>query len=386
MLLSIENTTLVNLIAIQHCFGAGTVRAVNVFKALTQNNLLDKCFTDDIKNIFDARSAEKLLAFNVKDAYKIIEDCIKNKIEIITVIDKEYPMRLKSIADMPIVLYVKGKLENIDELPAVSVVGPRNISQFGKKAAFSISKRLAQGNILIVSGAAVGADTCAHKGALSAKGKTIAVLGCGICYNYLPENKDLRNNIANNGCLISEYPPYTAATKYSFPIRNRIISALSLGTVVIEASLKSGSLITAKLANEQGRDVFVIPGNPTLENYKGSNALLRDGAIPLLSAFDVFNQYINEFSDIIDIEKAFSVTDTDIKEKKYQKNLRLGLSNEAQMVYNNLNSQKFTADDLLKLDLSDDLLISALTELEIEGVIKALPGGIYELISDKRSL
>lgn len=381
MLLSKENITLVNLITIQQCFGAGSVKAVKIFNCLRNADLLDAPFEDfQIKEVIESKDADKILAFDVEKINKIIDDCLKNNIYIVTVCDTDYPERLRNIDDFPIVLYIKGEFCAVDKLPFISVVGPRKISEFGKKAAFSLGKRLAKAGMTVVSGAALGADTCAHKGALSAKGKTIAVLGCGICCGYLPENRALREEISKNGCLISEYPPYTSATKYSFPVRNRIISALSLGTVVIEASLKSGSLITARLANEQGRDVFVIPGNPTLENYKGSNELLRDGAIPLLNARDIFNQYIDKYFDLIDVEKAFS-QETVQEAKKPQKNLHLGLSNEAEIVYNNLNKQKFTADDLIGLNLNDDLLLSAITELEIEGLIKALPGGMYEVIN-----
>ncbi|MDO4607708.1 MAG: DNA-processing protein DprA [Clostridia bacterium] len=379
MLLSKENITLVNLITLQQVFGAGSLKAVKIFDLLLENKLLDKHFTNSLDNIINKKDVEKLLKYDIQKAYKIIDDCVKNQISIVTLCDDNYPKRLNNINDKPILLYIKGSIDNIDNLPAVSVVGPRNISDFGKKAAFSISKRLAKGNMVVVSGAAVGADTCAHKGALAVGGITIAVLGCGICYDYLPQNRQMREQIAKTGCLISEHPPYTATTRYGFPVRNRIISALSLGTVVVEASLKSGSLITARLANEQGRDVFVIPGNPTLENYKGSNALLRDGAIPLLNALDIFNQYIFQFPEIIDIEKAFKEDCVEKKNKKSLKNLQLGLSNEAKIVYNNLNNQKFTVDDLLHLSLRDDTLISVLTELEIEGLIKALPGGNYEL-------
>ena len=381
MLLSKENITLVNLILIQQCFGAGSIKAVKIFNCLRDADLLDKSFeSSEIKSVIDAKDADKILAFNISKIYNIIDDCIKNNIYTVTICDSNYPDRLRNIADCPIVLYIKGEFCDVDNLPLISVVGPRKISDFGKKAAFSIAKRLGRAGMIIVSGAALGADTCAHKGALTAKTKTIAVLGCGICYGYLPENRSLREEISKNGCLISEYPPYEAATKYSFPVRNRIISALSLGTVVIEASLKSGSLITARLANEQGRDVFVIPGNPTLDNYKGSNALLRDGAIPLLNATDIFSQYIGKYPDLIDIERAFA-EETVEAQKNSQKNLQLGLSNESKMVYNNLNKQKFTADDLLDLNLGDDQLLSALTELEIEGFIKALPGGMYEVIN-----
>ena len=379
MLLSKENFTLVNLIKIQQCFGAGSIKAVKIFNLLRDAVLLDMPFDrQNISDIIESKDANKLLNFEISKVYKIIDDCITNNISIVTICDNNYPERLRNIANCPIVLYIKGKFVDIDNMPLLSIVGPRKISDFGKKASFSLAKRLAKAGMVVVSGAALGADTCAHKGALAAKNITIAVLGCGICYDYLPENRALREEISKNGCLISEHPPYAAATKYSFPVRNRIISALSVGTVVIEASLKSGSLITARLANEQGRDVFVIPGNPILDNYKGSNALLRDGAIPLLNAADIFNQYITKYPDHIDIEKAF-LKDSPKSFEKTQKNLHLGLSNEAKIVYNNLNNQKFTADELINLNLSDDQLISALTDLEIEGLIKALPGGIYEV-------
>ena len=382
MLLSKENITLINLLILQQCFGAGSIKAVKIFNILRDYNILDKEFDDKhLKSFIEAKDVNKLASFDTNKVFKIIDDCVKNNIKVLTICDADYPERLKSISDSPLILYIKGDFLDIDNLPLISIVGPRKISDFGKKAAYSLGKRLAKSGMIIVSGAALGADTCAHKGTLSVNGKTIAVLGCGICYDYLPENRELRNLISNNGCLVSEYPPFAPATKYSFPIRNRIISALSLGTVVIEASLKSGSLITARLANEQGRDVFVIPGNPILENYKGSNALLRDGAIPLLNAIDIFNQYLSLFPDKIDIEKAFE-EENDKNYKKIKKNLHLDLSNEAKIVYNSLNNEKFTVDDLLNLNLSDDALFAALTELEIEGVIKALPGGMYEIFNN----
>ena len=382
MLLSKENITLVNIILLQQCFGAGSVKAVKIFNILRDAEMLDNVLSlTDLTALIDKKDADKIYNFDKDKIYKIIDDCTSNSINIITFCDNEYPAILRNISDYPLVLYIKGDFSFVEDEPLISVVGPRKISDFGKKAAFSLAKRLAKAGMVIVSGAALGADTFAHKGALAACGKTIAVLGCGICYDYLPENRALRNEISRNGCLISEYPPFAAATKYSFPVRNRIISALSLGTVVIEASLKSGSLITARLANDQGRDVFVIPGNPTLENYKGSNALLRDGAIPLLDASDIFNQYVTKFPDKIDIEKAF-VEEKEKSVKKIQKNLHIDLSNEAKIVYNNMNNEKFTVDDLLVLGLSDDNLLSALTELEIEGVIKALPGGVYQITNN----
>ncbi len=381
MLLSKDNITLVNLILLQQCFGAGSIKAVKIFNILRDANLLDKNFEKSyLKSFIDTKDIDKILAVDIKTVYKIIDDCTKNNINLLTICDSDYPEQLRNIDDSPIVLYIKGEFDYINNLPLVSVVGPRKISDFGKKAAYSISKRISKAGIVVVSGAAIGADTYAHRGALSVNGKTIAVLGCGICYDYLPQNRALRQEISKNGCVISEHPPHAPATKYSFPVRNRIISALSLGTVVIEAPLKSGSLITARLANEQGRDVFVIPGNPTLNNYKGSNELLRDGAIPLLDARDIFNQYIGKYPEKINIDKAFA-SETVNNSKKLQKKLHLDLSNEAKMVYNNLNNEKFTVDDLLNLDLNDNQLLSAFTELEVEGIIRALPGGVYQVIN-----
>ena len=382
MLLSKDNLTLVNLITIQQAFGAGSVKSVKIFNALRDAKVLDdELKKDTIKNIIDLKDAEKILSYDKNKIYKIIDDCVKNGIFVVTICDKNFPQRLRAIPDCPIALYVKGEFLDFDQLPVISIVGPRKISKFGEKAAFSLSKRISKSGMVVVSGAALGADTFAHKGALAVNAKTVAVLGCGICYDYLLENRFLREMISKSGCLVSEYPPFEPATKYSFPIRNRIISGLSLGTVVVEASLKSGSLITARLANEQGRDVFVIPGNPAIENYKGSNALLRDGAIPLLDANDIFNQYLSKYPEKIDVEKAFA--EEKVKEvKKIEKNLHIVLSNEAKIVYNNLNSQKFIVDDLIALNLDDEQILTAITELEIEGLIKALPGGIYEVINN----
>lgn len=381
MKLTTENVILVNLIRLQQAFGAGSLKCVKLYTALKEGKMLDKPFDKKcLYEITETKNVEKLLKVTEKSVHKIIDECIKNNITVITPEDGEYPERLRNIADMPLVLYIKGVLPKIDAEPIISIVGPRKISDFGSKASFSLAKRLAKAGFIISSGGALGADTCAHKGALSADGITIAVLGCGICYDYLSENRSLREKITEKGCLISEYPPYTPATKYSFPVRNRIVSALSLGTVVVEAGIKSGALITARLANEQGRDVFVIPGNPTYTEYKGSNALLRDGAYPLLDANDIFNQYIASFPDKINIEKAFAEENNLKTCEKNSKKLQLTLSKTAEMVYNNLNSDEFTADDLNVADVSDDELISALTELEIEGVIETCPGGSYKLI------
>ena len=256
------------------------------------------------------------------------------------------------------------------------------MSEFGKKAAFSLGFRLSRAGMIVVSGGAIGTDTAAHKGVLSADGITVLVLACGTECNYLKENDKLREDIKKGGCIVSEYTPFTRPSKYRFPVRNRIMSGLTLGTVVVEAGVKSGGLITAKTAAEEGRDVFVIPGNPSLDTYKGSNNLFREGAKPLIDTSDIFNEYLPAYAEFLDIEKAYSKKDA-IKRKKEikqcEKNLKETLSNEAKIVYNYLDKQIFSIDDLSATTLSPDLILSALTELELEGLIEPVAGGQYKI-------
>ena len=279
-------------------------------------------------------------------------------------------------------LFVKGNLPDFDNEPVFCIVGPRRITDFGKKAAFSLARRISKAGMITVSGTACGADTEVHRGALDAGGISVMVSADGIMTELNSSNRLLCRKILERGCIISECPPYAKAYKYSFPIRNRIMSGLSLGVAVVEAPEKSGALITAGHALEQGRDVFVVPGNPANKAYKGSNALLRDGAIPLLDTSDIFTRYIPDFPDKIDLGRAFAEDITKTANKKPDKKSLSGLSKEAVLVYNNLVKPEFTVDDLAHLDIDGGALLSALTELEFEHFIKPLPGGAYK-ISDK---
>ncbi len=369
-----------NLLTLQTAFGAGNAKAFKYYKIIYERGLLDKPLSDILKSgIFtptDKNRVEECKAAHLK----IKIECNLHGIKMLPIYDKSFPQRLRNIPVPPLVLYIKGVLPDVDNEPLFCVVGPRKVSQFGQKAAYSLGFRFARAGMTVVSGGATGADYYAHLGALKSGGKTIAVLGCGIANGYLKQNKKLRDAIAKNCCLISEYPPTEPASRRTFPIRNRIMSGLSLGVLVVEADERSGALITAKHACEQGRDVFVIPGNPTYKQYKGSNELLRDGAYPFLNANDVFNMYLCDYSQKIDVFKAFEP----IKEKNnknIQKKSCETLSKEAKIVYNYLDKQKFTADDLLPLGLDYDDILSALTELEVEHFIRAIPGGMYETIS-----
>lgn len=350
--------------------------AKNVFDAGEKGRLDSKIFTQG-----ELKRLNKTL---ISEAVKIIGDCNENGIEIIAFGSKKYPYCLSCISNPPVVLYVKGDMPDFDNTPSVCIVGPRKVSDFGKKSAYSLAFRLALSGITVVSGGALGCDTYVHAGALKSGGKTVLCLGCGIMADYLPENKELRKAVSKSGCLISEYPPNTPATKYSFPVRNRIMSGLTLGTVVIEASLKSGALITARHANEQGRDVFVVPAAPDRKESQGSNALLRDGAKPILDVSDIFNEYIVRFPDKINIEKAFSKsiiskknTEKTEKVKENSKKLNITLSKEAKIVYNYLDKQKFYPEEIGNTGLTSQQILSALTELEMEFLIEAIPGGMY---------
>ena len=351
--------------------------AENIFNASEKERIESKIFTK--------KEIERLNSVAISDALKIMADCRENGIKIIGFGDENYPYCLSVLEDAPLVIYVKGILPDFDNCPSICVVGPRKVSDFGKKAAYSLSYRLAASGVTVISGGAIGTDTYAHAGALKADGKTVLCMGCGILSDYLPENKKLRETVTQNGCLISEFPPRIDANRYTFPVRNRIMSALSVGTVVVEAPKKSGALITARHANEQGKDVFVVPGAPNNREYEGSNALLRDGAKPLLDVSDIFGEYIIRFPDKINVDKAFenpvilpSKNKTEEKIEKIQKKLPETLSNQAKIVYNNLDNQFFFPEEINIPDLSSGELLSVLTELEMEFLIKALPGGKFE--------
>lgn len=368
----------------------------------------ENIYNTDIKDIrakcdislFEVRG---LANKSLENAETILKCCKNSGISVLAYDDIRYPERLRNIPDPPVCLYYKGELPDFDSIPTVCVVGTRDADDYSCKAAWSLSARLSLANVLVVSGGAIGIDTAAHKGCLDSGNKTVALLGCGINYPYLMKNAQLRKKISENGCIISEYPPDYPVCKPAFHQRNRIMSGLSLGTVVIQAGQKSGALITARSAAEQGRDVFVITGKPDDKKYSGSNMLLRDGAIPVFSADDIIFEYIGSFGNIIDIEKAHEFdlaglyrslsssqevvnktkaydkakVKNDSSEKINFKNFNESLSKKAQIVYNCIDIDLFTVDDLVESGLSISDIFSALTELELIGAITAVPGGRY---------
>jgi DNA processing protein len=286
----------------------------------------------------------------------------------------------------------------VDEEACIAVVGTRKSTQTGIEIAFDFCMDMARAGAVIVSGGALGIDTAAHKGALQGGGKTIAVLGCGINYNYLMENASLRAVISQNGALVSEYPPDTPSAASNFPIRNRIISGLSLGTLVIEAAEKSGSLITADLALEQGRDVFAVPGSLKNPVSAGTNNLIKAGAKAVSNAFDILEEYCflfpqklhfpeetkdnsKETLPVHKIEKV-NTPEHEKPQKEYTKktNEDFGLSDDAKKLLTSLTAQSRTLPELSEqTGIPVQRLLTAVTELELSGKIEAKSGRRYSL-------
>lgn len=232
----------------------------------------------------------KLTNKSLEKSEKIVSDCMKKGYKILS--RDELPQRLQNIYAPPCVLYVWGSIPEPQDGVFIAMVGTRNVTPYGVEAATKLSVGLARCGVIVVSGMALGVDTASHRGALKGGGKTVAVIGCGIDIDYPASNRELKRLIAQNGAVVSEYPPGTRADRANFPVRNRIIAGLSLGCVVVEAGSRSGALITASLAAEMGRDVFAVPGSIFSPASDGTNKLLRDGVKPVCSVMDILEEYI----------------------------------------------------------------------------------------------
>ena len=238
-----------------------------------------------------AEELASLLDKNLTQAEKILEICEEKDIRICVLSEEDYPFRLKNIDDPPMVLYYRGQLPDFDKAPAIAAVGTRKASAYGLTAARQLGFQLVRCGAILVSGAADGIDGAAMEGALKAGGIVVGVLGNGADVVYPKCNRRLFEDTRLRGCLLSEFPPETPPYKWNFPKRNRIISGLCNGVLVVEAPARSGALITARQALEQGRDVFAMPGNVGVDTSEGTNELLRSGAILARDGWDVVVEY-----------------------------------------------------------------------------------------------
>jgi len=364
-------------------------------------------------------AAEALRDKDLSAAESILEACRRENLHILTFQDAAYPSKLKNIPDPPILLYYKGTLPDLDALPVIGVVGPRKASVYGMPTAKRMGYQISKCGGVVVSGMAYGIDGMAMSGALTAGQVTVGVLGCGADLVYPLSNRALFRDVEQYGCILSEFAPGTPPAKWNFPKRNRIISGLSNGVLVVEAPEGSGALITANHALEQGRDVFVVPGNIDQPGFVGSHRLLRDGATLVSSGWDILSEYQAFYPDKIhretqnahqrvypdELRKAVEETEKPlpkvaqnrllpgkhkplkkILEKKTIDNQPLDaysdvntavpkLSEQEQQIVDALRTGERLVDDVIaETGLTTGKLLAMLTMLELKGVVKRLPG------------
>jgi len=332
------------------------LKSENIEEIFNKSNNLG--FSDNLK--------VKLNSLSLKDDSKReYEYCINNGIKLLTFTSEDYPVNLKNIPSPPPLLYYKGTLNPKDEC-AISIVGSRNYTEYGHLCTKKFAYELASSSITIISGMAKGIDGFAHKYALSAGGRTIAVLGTGVNVPYPAEHKNLYNEIIENGAVISEFPINTTAYPQNFPTRNRIVAGLSLGTLVIEAAEKSGSMITARLSGEYGRNTYAVPGSILSKHSSGTNTLIKDGCKIVTCTKDILEDIFLEINQLLPPPEQltlFSPTNLSEKEKK---------------IYSSLSLEPVLIDNIAeKLDMPLSEILEILSILELEGYIKQLPGQKY---------
>ncbi len=388
------------------CIGCGNRRIWEIMSAFSSvNEAYEALNSEDIRHRYltesECRSALRVTRQQVES---MIEYCEKNKIYILTIDDEVYPERLKSITNPPALLFCRGQLECLEDDFSISVVGTRKPSDYSVRFTSELVKYLSGIGMTVVSGFAVGIDITASLSAVRNGGKTIAVLGCGIDHDYPKENFRYRNEIEENGLFISEYFPKAGGSAITFPARNRILSGLTLGTIVAEASAKSGSLITAGLALSQGKDIFAVsPHNLFSSRYGGNVALIRDGAICLCGARDIVYEYYENYKHKIANAKIdIPIELPDNKKKPRKQPAKKARPAEAELipeipliksefdssllgedeakVYNAVKEfgKPVLADEIAEkcgIDISELLMI--LTDLELDGAISAAAGNMY---------
>ena len=374
--------------------------------------------------IFTENEIKKLNKKSLKDVEKIISRCEQLEYSVLSIDDDKYPKCLINIYAPPAVLYISGTLPDVDNRLTIGIVGTRKATKYGIDNSYKFGYALSKYGVATISGGALGIDCASHRGSLAADGVSICVRGCGINYDYLKENEKMRQAITKRGAVISEYPPDEKPMKYHFPARNRIISALSDGVLIIESGATSGSLITADFALEQGKDVFALLGNNSPQNEGSNNRIKEGSAIPVTDFMDILNSFDNlyvteaevdfdkiDFDDIEAIPvkgkktiKAFNnkhISDNNItvesykskpennkvkektknnsvKEIKHKDNINV--SDTARLIYEYISNEPVHIDKISSdLDIPVYRVLSSLTELEINGLVEALIGRRYIL-------
>ena len=349
--------------------GMGSIRQHSVLSVFGTAEKAYKATKVDINDMQWLSATEKkiLCDKNLSEAERIYKDCEQKGIDIVEYTSPDYPLLLKKIPDYPLVLYVKGKLGNMmDEFP-LAMVGSRSPSVYGKKIAEQFSYEIAAAGMTIVSGMARGIDSLCHQGALKAGMKTVAVLGCGVDVVYPPENAQLMKVIESSGAVVSEYPPGTAPLPAHFPPRNRIICGMSLATMIVECAEKSGTMITANMANEYGRTVYTVPTNIDNKHGTGNIALARDGAKFAYSSKDIYLDFVKSEP----VRVSAGLTKKENNPVNDADNYILGMLS---------NSIPVGVDQLCeRTGLTPKELGAKMTLLELEGKVSCLSGQRYIL-------
>ena len=342
------------------------------------------------------KALESLCQKDLTKANEILESCVRQQISIVTYGDREYPPRLKNIYNPPLVLYYKGTLPRWEDRPVIAMVGTRKASTYGMQIAEKMGNQIAGCGAWVVSGGADGIDTWSLLGAMQTGNPVIAVLGCGADVVYPAKNRRLFADIQNNGCLITEFCPGTPANSWNFPMRNRIVSGLSTGVVVIEAPERSGALNTAKHAMEQGRDIYVVPGNVNNPNCAGSNLLLRKQAVAVFEGWDVVQEYSTLYPGVLThyagekLQVAQTKTYPQVKPKDNDKKVvdnplkcqysvedkpQKDLTEEEKAVLACLTAEPVAVDTVIDAaQLPAGKVLSVLTMLAMKGIVSNYPG------------
>ena len=390
-------------------FGAGSSIYRKLYTHFGSAEAIYECDDADVDTIdwLASHQKRKLLDKNLDHAHEIMDWCDFYGVKVVTPADENYPMPLRAIEKYPAALYYRGNLPDFEKELCVSVVGTRSLTMEGQRNAYNLGFGLAKGGATVVSGMAKGIDSASQKGALYAGGSSVAVLGCGIDVVYPKENLALMEKLVLVGAVVTEYPPHTPPIGTNFPVRNRLINALSVATVVVEADMNSGALITARLALEQGKDVFAYPGPVNSFASKGTNRLIADGALVATEAIDVLERYMDTYTVNLSASKqkpdlsrgsrmvASSVPQTDfyhnLKSSAKENRKTVGENNEfkaafdvsvldekEKLVYDSMEFNKpISLDALARIDLSVSELASVITMLEIKGAVESAPGGFY---------
>ena len=341
----------------------GSVRLGKLLEVFGKPQEIFSAKYEHLASIFGIGSqiASDIISFNKENIEKELSTSLKLGIKVITLNDNDYPENLRQIPGAPLVLYVLGNITAQDNL-AIGIVGSRRASLYGLSSAEKFAEQLSICGITIVSGMARGVDTYAHRGALKAKGRTLAVMGSGFNHIYPAENANLAKEISSSGAVISEFPMDAKPLPQNFPRRNRLISGLSLGILITEAARNSGALITADFALEQGREVFALPGRIDAVGSMGANNLLKQGAKMVTCCDDILEELNLEVADRQETNVSLASQEN-------------ACAKEEARLYACITRQPVAIDDLVeKLVLSSSQVLSLISKLQLKKLIKALPG------------